>query len=580
MNNFYDKLASLKFVVRNVAAQNKTINIFGLSIPFGRTADLLAIPEVTEADIRSSLVKGELANKIRKNEIKIVASTIDLLQFDPAQAAFINAACENPANLASTSGFGSDTVTWAPFKSVGAGHVTTWAEAVAAVQAMAAPITYIKIEADPWHDQVVIPAGKWVLNNTMIVGVATYAQGGRNWASSQDYGQQGLNEGWQYYSEQYRGHQIKLWVHPEYDNLNPCKIEGCIGLKDMFFRGEDVNDSISSSNATYSNFVQSPYDLMTGTCLITVPDDIFSDADLFTNLQNDDNGWYVTVIEIIDSKTVKVDTQGYPTWLAEAPGGVVTNQSFYTENDDRNNATFNVWGKLGGKESYFSAYNAATGTSTLRRDINHGGPSSSDNYFDLSMIGKKIYVSNTNTNGGEFDGEYTIVHVYGSDSVEIDLNYDMTVDDGSSNKTVHWDTVDGTDSFVLDNVDFRSPYSNYGTLNLWLGNMYLNVTGGTSVRIASVSSDGFMVLQSDGSPCWLGAFGVYSYNGNGYLKIYALPGMNLNTAWIADAADINFDLYQGNIMYLPDNTGDWGSVPVNLKEALDQLAARVKALEP
>ena len=33
-------------------------------------------------------------------------------------------------------------------------------------------------------------------------------------------------------------------------------------------------------------------------------------------------------------------------------------------------------------------------------------------------------------------------------------------------------------------------------------------------------------------------------------------------------------------MYIPDNTGDWNGVPANVKEALDQLAARVNALEP
>jgi len=479
--------------------------------------------------------------------------------------------------IPATSGL-KNTVLWAPFADpLPPGHVRTWAEAVAEVNRVSGPTT-IQIEADPWQDEVVIPAGVWQLNDTTIVGKVGYAQGGRNWIASRDHGNQGLNAGWLYYNQQFRGHQVKLWVHPENDNLNPCIIKGCVGLKDMFFRGMSINNSIFGTNATFSNYVESPYEPDTGTALLTIDPnsgDTFSEADLWTEIDTDaDGGWYVTVIEIIDANTVKVDTQGDPTWLTSAPDGVYGGVSWETRNNDRMNATFNLHGRLGGRESYFADYDSLRGTSELVRGYDHGGPSSSDNQFHFSMVGSKIKISNTNTNGGEFNGEYTILHVYDSNTIEIDLNYDMTSNDGSGDRNVNWTSINHTEEFTFDNVDFRSSYGEFGSLNLWRGNMFLNLRGASSVRSSSVSTDGFLVAQSDGCPAWIGGYSIYSYNGDGYLKIYALPGMNLNTDWLEGNADINYDIYQGNVPYIPNNESDWsGTRPYNVKEALDRLAA-------
>jgi len=479
-----------------------------------------------------------------------------------------------------------NTVTWSPFASgdeaITNGWYMSWSDAVAAIQNLTSPVTYLQIEADPWQDEVVIPAGKWTLNNTMIVGKVGYAQGGRNWVASRDAGNQGLNAGWQYYNQQYRGHQVKLWVHPEYDNLNPCIIKGCIGLKDMFFRGVDIDSYIGGNNATFSNYVENPYDGGTGTAILTIdPEggDTFSEADLWTDIDTDaDGGWYVTVIEVIDAYTVKVDTQGDPSWLYESEGGVYTVVSWDTDNGDRMNATFNLRGRLGGRESYFSAYNSSTNSSTLVRGYDHSGPSSSDNQFHFSMVGSKIKISSTNTDGGEHNGEYTILNVYDDNTVEIDLDVDMTGSDGSGDRNVNWTTVDHTDEFTLDNVDFRSPYGEFGSLNLWRGNMFLHLKGGASIRNQSVSTDGFMVIQSEGAPAWMGGYSVYSYNGDGYLKIYALPGMDLNNDWLEGNANVNFDIYQGNVPYIPNNYGNWsGTRPYSVSEALDRLAAAVDA---
>lgn len=495
----------------------------------------------------------------------------------------------------SVSGPARNTVTWAPFatlaEAIATGKHTVWADAVAAINKLNAPVTFLQIEANPWDDEVVIPAGKWTLNNTVIVGKAGYAQGGRDWYASQDYGNQGLNQGWQYYSQQYRGHQVKLWVHPEYSNLNPCKIYGCVGLKDVFFRGQDLNSSISGTDATYFGYEENPYNPSTGTCYIRVSGngDTFSDADLWKQILNVTQDWYVTVLEVISPTLIKVDTEGNPNWLIDAPNGTVSNQEWETHNDGegvlfvRNNSTFDLIGRMGGKESYFSNFNSSTNTSRLyTRGVTHGEPpppSSSDNYFDVSLTGKKISVSNI----GDYSGEYTVLHVWSNDEVEIDLPVDLTGTYGSGNKTVNWSTLPSyhTDTFVLDNVDFRSAYDNYGTLNVRCGNLFVKLTGAeTSIRSGqSITTEGLLVVQSDGSPAWIGSDAIGSYDNNGYLKIYALPGMSLNTGWFTGGWSIDFDLYQGSVPYIPDNESNWNSTPYNLKNALDELAQRLRTLE-
>ncbi len=128
---------------------------------------------------------------------------------------------------------GSNKVIWRPYADIGAGYVTTWAEAVAAVNAVTGPTT-IQIEADPWEDNpVVIPGGYWALNDTTIVGTVTYAHGGQNWGSNNFWGDS-IGDG------AHRGAQIMLQVFTEgYQDEcaakdRPCRLSGVRGLKDMF----------------------------------------------------------------------------------------------------------------------------------------------------------------------------------------------------------------------------------------------------------------------------------------------------------------------------------------------------------
>lgn len=91
----FPKNSSTSFVVRNIAPRGKTIRIFKYPILNQQTRDLLAIPYVSEADIRHSLLKGELMIKIKHREIEVVSSDIDLLQFNEEQKQFLKNAGVN-----------------------------------------------------------------------------------------------------------------------------------------------------------------------------------------------------------------------------------------------------------------------------------------------------------------------------------------------------------------------------------------------------------------------------------------------------------------------------------------------------
>jgi hypothetical protein len=77
------------FVVMNVSPQIKTIKIFNYPILMNTTRDLMQIPGVSEADIRASLLKGELQHKLLSQDIVIMASDIDLTQYNTSQLNFL-----------------------------------------------------------------------------------------------------------------------------------------------------------------------------------------------------------------------------------------------------------------------------------------------------------------------------------------------------------------------------------------------------------------------------------------------------------------------------------------------------------
>ena len=86
---WFPKRCPTVFVVKNTAGEGKRIKIFHYPIANGLERDLMTIPYVSEADIRHSLLKGELMTKLRSGEAIVTASNIDLLQFDGCQKSFL-----------------------------------------------------------------------------------------------------------------------------------------------------------------------------------------------------------------------------------------------------------------------------------------------------------------------------------------------------------------------------------------------------------------------------------------------------------------------------------------------------------
>lgn len=80
---------STQFRVQNISSDGRTIRCFGYPILANLTYDLLNINHISEADIRHSLLKGELMIKIKQKEIRVVESDIDLLQFNEEQKQFL-----------------------------------------------------------------------------------------------------------------------------------------------------------------------------------------------------------------------------------------------------------------------------------------------------------------------------------------------------------------------------------------------------------------------------------------------------------------------------------------------------------
>ncbi len=77
------------FIVRNIAPSKKDLSVFTYPIRYGQTRDLMLIPFLSEADIRNSLLKGELLIKFKAKELVVTSSNIDLLQFDDCQRDFL-----------------------------------------------------------------------------------------------------------------------------------------------------------------------------------------------------------------------------------------------------------------------------------------------------------------------------------------------------------------------------------------------------------------------------------------------------------------------------------------------------------
>lgn len=90
MNNTFANSSpdTTTFVIKNKS--KKAIIIFGVKINPGLSYDLMQIPGVSEHDIRSSVVKGELLGKLKANQIEIIDVNIDLYTDDDQLGSFLS----------------------------------------------------------------------------------------------------------------------------------------------------------------------------------------------------------------------------------------------------------------------------------------------------------------------------------------------------------------------------------------------------------------------------------------------------------------------------------------------------------
>ena len=136
---------------------------------------------------------------------------------------------------------------------------------------------------------------------------------------------------------------------------------------------------------------------------------------------------------------------------------------------------------------------------------------------------------------------------------------------------------DGTDKkpFVLDNVELRnnSDYD-WGSFFVGAGSyQFLALKNRASVEYYSVGIEGYLVIESDGSAAMINEEALV---GNGQAEMFPMSGMEV---YQTQEALVSWTLHQPTTVYIPSVPANWDGTIGTIHEALDQLAARVRALE-
>lgn len=76
IRTFFNPNLPVLFRIQNIS--NKVFRVFNRQIHPGGTYDLMRLPYISEDNIKHSLIKGELYNKLSKNQIAIIDNNIDL----------------------------------------------------------------------------------------------------------------------------------------------------------------------------------------------------------------------------------------------------------------------------------------------------------------------------------------------------------------------------------------------------------------------------------------------------------------------------------------------------------------------
>jgi hypothetical protein len=108
MNEFAPGLPmGVSFIVKNITSSpGRIIKAFQTQIYPGQSLDVMKIPGVGEDDLRESLLKGDLGNKIKNGQLQVVSTTIVITDSDPTFVAFLQAAGFNANIVNNTTGGG------------------------------------------------------------------------------------------------------------------------------------------------------------------------------------------------------------------------------------------------------------------------------------------------------------------------------------------------------------------------------------------------------------------------------------------------------------------------------------------
>ena len=240
---------------------------------------------------------------------------------------------------------------------------------------------------------------------------------------------------------------------------------------------------------------------------------------------------------------------------------------------------------------YDGSLNGDSGTFTAKADnttmtFTAGGGDT----FTADDVGKPIrigHVAPYTTYGSDTDetdnrGIFIITAVLGPTTIQFE-NVDGIVDD-ANNGDIGWSLCtsmflslnDGTKKkpFVLDNVDFRyNGDYDWGSFFVEANeDQFFVLKNGASVRWYAISVQGYIVVQSDGSPAWIG---VDAFMGNGEVEMFPMAGTQVRPQYSIGT----WTLHQPTTVYIPDNSSDWDGDVETIHDALDQLAARVRSLE-
>ena len=195
--------------------------------------------------------------------------------------------------------------------------------------------------------------------------------------------------------------------------------------------------------------------------------------------------------------------------------------------------------------------------------------------FYQEDVGREIDVSNGDS---AVNGTWEILEYIDATTVVFGTNGDEPSNEQSdigwiidvNNAVFYYDEAFGTyGEFILDNVDFRTGGSQYSSFYIDAGGrLFVRLLNAASIRMGSFTCIGKAVVQSDGSPCWVGTF---AFSGSGYVKFFVEPGMEFH-----DSQCISYDVYQSIIYYKPALAADWNNnVPTTIQSALDRIAAQI-----